>query len=236
MTLKASKHHQNRGWHNWSLYNSLDRVVWQYRSKIQGEVYDLGCGDSIYKDFVLTLAENYIGVDWENSLHESNPEVVADLNEVLPIPTSSADTVLCISTLEHLREPKDFLHEVSRILKPSGTLLLQVPWQWHIHEEPYDYFRFSTYGLSYLLESSGFKRIEVIPQLGFFSTMALKVNYFTKRVVRGPSLIQTTLKLLLLPIWTIGQVVGGVLDRLDRNWSAETAGYFIIASKIKGSD
>lgn len=42
---------------------------------------------------------------------------------------NSADVVLCHHTLEHLAEPVAALHELHRVLKPGGRLVLHVPWE-----------------------------------------------------------------------------------------------------------
>jgi ubiquinone/menaquinone biosynthesis C-methylase UbiE len=42
------------------------------------------------------------------------------LNEPLPIEDNSADTIVCLSVLEHLKEPQPFLNEAFRILKPDN--------------------------------------------------------------------------------------------------------------------
>ena len=76
-------------------------------------------------------------------------DIVADLNKPLPIESEVADVVVSISVLEHLCEPMTMLSESFRILKPGGSILLQVPWQWWIHEAPYDFYRYSPYGLNY---------------------------------------------------------------------------------------
>jgi SAM-dependent methyltransferase len=62
--------------------------------------------------------------------------------------------------LEHVFNPDDFLNEVNRVLKPSGKLLLTVPFVWDEHEQPYDYARYSSFGLRSLLEKHGFSIVK----------------------------------------------------------------------------
>jgi SAM-dependent methyltransferase len=172
-------------------------------------------------------------VDWSGSFHNTKADIVADLNEKLPIEDAVADTVISLSVMEHLREPQVMLCEANRILKPGGTMILQVPWQWWVHEAPFDFFRYTPYGLKYLFEKAGFEEIFVEPQSGFFSMWILKANYFTARFVRGPLPIRILIKGLLLPFWFLGQRAAPVLDRLDRNWIAESSGYYVTARKGK---
>lgn len=45
------------------------------------------------------------------------------------LPAETADVVICHHTLEHLLEPAAALHEMARLLKPGGRLILHVPWE-----------------------------------------------------------------------------------------------------------
>ena len=110
-------------------------------------------------------------------------------------------------------------------------MILQVPWQWWIHEAPHDYFRYTPYGLKYMFEKAGFVDVEVEPQSGFFTTSIVKMNYFSARFIRGPRPLRWLIKAILVPFWTIGQVLAPYLDKLDRNWAAEAQGYFVLAKK-----
>jgi SAM-dependent methyltransferase len=170
-------------------------------------------------------------VDWSNTLHGLSADVVTNLNEPLPLEDAVADTVVSLSVMEHLCEPQTMLNEAFRILKPDGTMVLQVPWQWWIHEAPYDFFRYTPYGLKYLLEKAGFVDVVVEPQSGFFTMWILKMNYFSVRFVRGPKLLRALIKACLASIWYIGQRLAPILDKLDHNWAAETCGYSATAKK-----
>ncbi len=227
----AGKMHSNSGAHNWLVYKNNDRFLREFAPLYKGVLYDLGAGESPYRDFFLKYVERYAAVDWGESLHETNVDILADLNEALPIDSGVADTVVSLSVMEHLREPQTMLNEASRILTSGGYLILQVPWQWWIHEAPHDYFRYTPYGLKYLLEKAGFMEISVRPQNGFFSMIVLKFNYFSMRFVRGPWPLRWIARLILLPIWFIGQVLAPFFDKLDRNCAAETTGYFVTAKK-----
>ena len=198
---------------------------------LSGALYDLGSGESPYKEFFLTHADSYIAVDWADSFHVTNADIEADLNKPLPIDSEVADSIVSLSVLEHLYEPQVMLNEAFRVLKKGGSIILQVPWQWWIHEAPHDYFRYTPYGLKHMLKKAGFVDIEVEPQAGFFTTLVLKLNYFSLRFICGPKIIRAFLKVSYSIFWYIGQVLAPLLDKLDRNWAAETCGYFVTARK-----
>lgn len=228
---KISAAHSNRKMHNWLMYDIGDQFLKKYVSFYQGNLYDLGCGESPYKDFFLEHADSYIGVDWSGSYHDTKVDIAADLNKPFPIDSEVADTLVSLSVMEHLCEPQNFLNESYRILKPGGHFVLQVPWQWWIHEAPYDFFRYTPYGLKYLFEKAGFSEVVVDAQAGFFTTQILKFNYFTSRFIRGPKVIRMIGVAGLLPLWYIGQKLAPILDRLDRNWQLEACGFYVTAKK-----
>jgi SAM-dependent methyltransferase len=223
--------HSNRRLYNWLVYNIGDFSLEKYIPYYKGVMYDLGSGESAYKDFFLQHVDKYIAVDWAESLHDLRADVFADLNNPLPIESNTANTVISLSVLEHLHSPRIFLGEAYRILKKGGLMILQVPFQWHVHEAPHDYFRYTPYGLKYLFEDAGFVDITIEPQSGFFSMVTLKINYFSLRFIRGPRPLRILIKAFLIPFWYIGQVCAPYLDKLDNNWSQETTGYYVVARK-----
>lgn len=230
MAQSASKAHINRKGHNWLVYENADKFLNKHIPLYQGELYDLGCGDAPYRDFFLQFCTSYIGVDWAGK-HSQKIDIAADLNQALPIESSVADTVVSFSVMEHLSEPQNMLNEAFRILKPGGTILLQVPWQWMVHEAPHDYFRYTPYGLRYLFQKAGFCDIAIEAQSGFFSMWILKFNYFTLRISKGNSLPMKIMRTIFSAVWYLGQSCAPHLDKLDKNWSLDCTGYFVTAKK-----
>ena len=229
--IQASKTHNNRKPWNWLVYQSSDQFLNKYRSHYKGNLYDLGCGVRSYEDFFLNFSDSYVGVDWGASIHDTKADIFADLNQPLPVASNVADTVVCLSVLEHLSEPQTLLNEAFRIMKSDAVMILQVPWQWKLHEEPYDFFRYTPYGLKHLVAKAGFHDVEVEATSGFFSMWFLKFNYFTLGLITGPRILRALKKAILLPLWYIGQKLAPTLDKLDKNWAAESQGYYVIAKK-----
>jgi SAM-dependent methyltransferase len=203
----------------------------KYSIHFKGHLVDLGCGEAPYRDYFLQFSERYTGVDWTKTQHNSKADVVSDLNKKIDLHDNMADTVVSISVMEHLCEPQQFLRECYRILKKDGVILLQVPWQWWIHEAPHDFFRYTPYGLRYMLEKAGFTDINVEPSSGFFTTLIIKLNYFSLRLIRGPRILKYLINGALKLFWYVGQKSAPYLDKLDKDWQAETQGYYVVASK-----
>lgn len=229
--VKPSLGHNNRKAHNWLIYDNGDKWLLEYSKYYKGILVDLGCGTAPYKTFFLQCADRYIGVDWTNTLHNSKADIVSNLNKKIELPDNYADTVVSLSVMEHLCEPQIFLNESYRILKDKGIMILQVPWMWHIHEAPHDYFRYTPYGLKYLFEKAGFQNIYVQPMSGFFTMWFLKMNYFSLKWIKGSKFRQILTKNFLIPFWFTSQKVAPHLDSMHRGWALESAGFYVVAKK-----
>jgi SAM-dependent methyltransferase len=121
-----------------------------------GVLLDVGCGERPFETYRTSRVSQWIGVDVP-----SNPR--ADIHAFahdIPVESETADTVLCTEVLEHVPDPSATIRELFRVLKPGGRLILTVPQYWPIHEEPYDYFRYTSFGLKRLLEEAGFEIVE----------------------------------------------------------------------------
>lgn len=211
--------------HNWLAMKINNQSFRKWSKSFGGRTIDMGCGAAQYKSQILEIVDEYIGVDWKNGLHDqSHVDIFADLNVNLPFTDGYADTIVSFQVIEHLREPDRFLAECFRTLKNGGCMFVSVPFMWHVHEAPFDFFRYTRYGLDYLFAKNGFVDIEIEETTGFWQTVTLKFNYHTLRFARGP------LRLFFIPIWWIGQIIAPVLDHFDRN-SEETASYTVFARK-----
>lgn len=126
---------------------------------LEGRLLDVGCGRKPYQS--LFRANEYVGLEIdtpENRAHKQ-ADYFYDGNN-LPFPDQSFDGVICNQVLEHVFTPDRFLGEIKRVLKPRGRLLLTVPFVWDEHEQPWDFARYSSFGLKHLLEKNGFDVIE----------------------------------------------------------------------------
>lgn len=210
---------------NWRALESNNRWVRRLLPLMGGRVLDLGCGTAPYREEILGVASEYVGVDWPGTSHDTrHVDVFADLSTPLPFPDGCADTVTVFKVLEHLPEPGLFLAECFRVLRPDGHVVILVPFLHPVHEAPHDYYRYTRFGLEYLLTRSGFSDVSIHEKTGFWEMWVLKWNYHTRRYARGP------LKALFIPAWWLGQVTAPWLDRV-RAHPEMTASYAAHARK-----
>ena len=134
-------------------------------------VLDAGAGEAPYRE----LFEHceYVTSDWASSVHEGarSADVVAPIHD-LPLGEATFDAVINTQVLEHVPDPFAALRELRRVLVPGGRLWLTAPLVGELHEEPYDFFRYTSHGLASLLDRAGFEEIEVEPLAGYFTTLA----------------------------------------------------------------
>lgn len=65
---------------------------------------------------------------------------------------NSFDVLVCLSILEHVPYPLQAIAEMQRVLKPGGTIWVQLPFHYPYHESPQDFWRASPDGLRIWLE------------------------------------------------------------------------------------
>lgn len=208
---------------NFILDKELKRCASLY---VNGRLIDIGCGTKPYKDIFASYVNEHIGVDYPQTSHgKSNIDIFCSAYKI-PVTEGTFDSAICTSVLEHLEEPEIALRECYRVLKPTGIALYAVPFIWHLHEEPRDYYRFSKYGLQYLFEKVGFELVELKALCGFWATFGQLLVYnlyrFNCRPFRWLRIVDI-----------IGLLIQGValgLDRLDKTeqW---TSLYIVVARK-----
>ncbi len=161
----------------------LYRAMTDFAPRLNGRLLDVGCGSKPYRS--LFSVGTYVGLDVDNE--SSRRQGVADHlydGHTFPFAEGAFDSVLCNQVLEHVFNPDEFLREIARVLTPGGRLLLTVPFVWDEHEQPYDYARYSSFGLRALLEKNGFRLI-VHNKLGAdVTTLFQLLNVYLFKVIR----------------------------------------------------
>jgi SAM-dependent methyltransferase len=151
----------------------LYRGIRKHAPSLEGRVMDFGCGSKPYAK-LFSGAKEYIGVDIESTGHNhrtSKVDVYYQGNS-LPFPDEHFDGVFSSEVFEHIFNLEEMLCEISRVVRPGGKLLITVPFLWGEHEVPYDFARYTSFGISYLLRRHGFRIIEQKKTLGYFLACA----------------------------------------------------------------
>lgn len=143
---------------------------------IGGVVIDFGGGKGpSYERFWSIMPEKFIRVDVNKNVE---PDIIADLNELLPFNDNFADTVFLFNVIYILESPEKTLREIKRILKSGGKLFITSPFVFNEAKEPNDYWRFTSEGLEKLLKESGFNNYFITPVGERFSAAAYLITPF----------------------------------------------------------
>lgn len=120
---------------------------------ITGKVLSIGSGDD--KDKEGGGYRNYFRNASSYTTSEIEPmpgcDLVLDVRSMPEIPDGAYDCVFCSGVLEHVDDWRKALQEITRVLKPGGTLLLGLPFRQPIHFSPRDYWRFTEHGIREML-------------------------------------------------------------------------------------
>ena len=132
-----------------------------------------------------------------------------------PVENGEFDWVICNQVFEHVYNPDQFLSEITRVLKFKGGLLMTVPFVWDEHEQPYDFARYTSFGLKYLLEKHGFTVVEHRKTLADVRTLFQLFNDYIYKVTatKNPYLNTLLCILLMSPLNIMGQVIYRLLPR-----------------------
>lgn len=201
--------------------------------KLHGMVLDIGCADRWIEPLLLT-GTMYIGLDYPptgSALYAARADVLADA-AALPLADSTVDSVVCLEVLEHTRNYQSALHEIHRVLKPDGTLILSMPFIYPIHDAPHDYQRLTEHGLRRDMAVAGFevlrlnRRGDAIRTSGLLFNLALAGGLYTRKSVID-YLLFPFVALLVLTVNLSALALSWILP----DWNAMCFGYEIEAVK-----
>ena len=205
---------------------------------------DLGCGRRPYKQLYAPAFNKSIGAEHPDSHFPKSDIDLYCVATKIPLSDASIDTVLCTEVMHDIAEPTEMLDEIYRILKENGELILTTPFVAPVVDGVYDHYRFTNYGLEYLLKKSGFRIIKTIPVgdvfastitlwikpwLKLFNVIAKKTGIRAIYSVYNPLMFISTTIPQLLYLWTMNLPV---FKQLYRRFSYGPIGFICHAQKV----
>lgn len=176
---------------------------------------DFGCGRKPYKN--LFTVDKYVGVDVEVSGHpHKNSEVDIFYDGVtLPFEKESFDSFFCGEVFEHVFNLESTIAELKRVLKKGGKGLITIPFAWPEHEEPFDFGRYSSFGIRSILEKGGFKVISLEKSGHFFECLVQLTAFYIYRLFHTRSAFLNSICTILFisPLNIIGFFLAGVVPK-----------------------
>ncbi|MDB4978585.1 MAG: hypothetical protein JWM56_771 [Candidatus Peribacteria bacterium] len=197
-------------------------------SVLTGRLLDIGSGRSRRYQRFCTHVSQYQTLDHDKA---GNPDILGSA-ENIPLTDSSVDSVLCTQVLEHVPHPALVIQEIYRILTPNGLCLLTAPQTNELHEEPHDYFRYTSYGLISLFKEAGFTILQLDQRGNYHATiMQIKIRHL---VNTWKPYENKFAMLILSPLTYLLTHYALFRDQISRNKAGtlHAIGWCILAKKI----
>ena len=186
----------------------------QLSKHIVGKTLDVGCGTKPYAH--LFTSKEYIGLEIDSVANrkEKKADCYYD-GSVFPFADGSFDSAVANEVFEHVFDPDRFLNEVSRVLRSGGVLLMTMPFVWDEHEQPYDYARYSSFGIRSILQRHGFEILEQRKSMDDIRVFFQLLNmYLYKRTLtRNRWLNAMLVAILMAPLNVLGELCALITPR-----------------------
>lgn len=213
--------------HNKFLFKDVTKAIREYA---HGDVLDIGCGNKPYFPIFSNIGK-YVGCDIVQS-SDNKVDILCNVTEIA-LPDEQFDTVFSTQVLEHVAEHSKMLDEAYRLLKKNGKIILSAPMCWQHHEVPYDFFRFTKYGLIHLFEKAGFKIIKIEANGGKWALAGQMLQNVIMSSTRGKKGIVRAL-FRLLHKYCLKYLINmtfGYLEKTDKDEEFATLNFVVIAEK-----
>ena len=212
-------------------------INWISKLPLGTRFFDAGAGIQRYKKFTNHL--NYTSQDFgeykggENFSGEKvelwksqNCDIISDITDI-PVPDNSFDFILCSEVLEHLESPVKAIHELYRIVKPGGELLITAPFNSYYHQTPFFFVTgFSKFWYKKIAEKLNLEMICIKPNGNYIKDLAkevIRTTYF------GNIFMKIISRLVVFPYL----IILFLFDKyLNINPPESCTGYFVIFRKI----
>jgi ubiquinone/menaquinone biosynthesis C-methylase UbiE len=191
-----------------TIYAKLRSRITSFAS---GDVLDIGAGRDLLRKVAGDSVKRWISLDFDT--RATTIDVQGDAHS-LPFDEASFDCIVCADVLEHLYDPEKALEEMRRVLRARGILIISVPFFLNLHEEPYDFSRYSIYGLRAVLRRHGFGEIEIERTCGLPATFGY---WLVAGITKSLNFSRTILRIALILNLIFQKTVLAWLDsRIDK--------------------
>ena len=171
-------------------------------------VANIGSGGKIEEQLRVWAQKTGFVVQSMDIDSDRHPDLICDITQP-DLPPDSFDVVVMAEVLEHVTDPHAAVRGIQHLLKPSGRLILSVPFMFPIHDRPHDYFRYTHYGLAYLFR--GMDELTISAR----NSWAEAINVLASRLImekstsaRLASPFAVSIAILLMPVvWLLGKLI-----------------------------
>lgn len=214
---------------DWLILRRIRSKILDIRDEIPSgaTLLDLGCGDSPYRNIIQSWGIKYLAADLGDQA-----EIKIIPGKRVEAPDKTADAIISIQVLEHVRDIDNYLSEAYRLLQKSGKLFLSTHGSWLYHPHPEDHRRWTKEGLINELETRNFHVEKIIGLVGPLATTSMIRLTGYGYVLNKIPLIGHLLTYLLALVMNIRAYCEDLItptEMVDNNACV----YWVIASPLK---
>jgi SAM-dependent methyltransferase len=161
-------------------------------------------------------------------------DIVCNLEEQVPFRKKTFDVIVLMNVLEHIRQPEKLMQTLRSLLKPSGLLIVTIPFLLKLHQQPYDFYRYSHHQIKEMGQRAGFDLAKIE---GYYDPILLyqeSTHNIKTHVLPGLSSIRRKVGRVLLSVISgllavLQNVIGGgyVRDPVNEK-SPYPIGYHVV--------
>jgi SAM-dependent methyltransferase len=205
-----------------------------------GLCLDIGSGNDDVEHALGNSAVSIIKLDYPTTSvrYGNRPDIYADVQQ-LPLAAEIADAVIFFEVIEHVPEDETALREIARTLKDSALLFISAPFLYPLHDQPFDFRRYTSHGMRQLLEKQGFELVELRQHGNSITTVLQLLNLALLDTVKTAAAKSTLLALLLAVPAGIACLLSNLVSLLVYRLQAPNAlllGQTVVARKKPGQD
>lgn len=130
-------------------------------------VLNIGSGGEL-EDLIKNSFQNIYSIDIDEKRNPNQLLDICDENFEKKIKINPS-LVCCFEVLEHTKNPEKAIKNIFSIMSKNDYFLVSVPFNFHIHDEPNDFYRFTFYGLKMLFKD--FSEVEIKKRNGWLESI-----------------------------------------------------------------
>jgi SAM-dependent methyltransferase len=191
--------------------------------KADESVLTIGAGGEVQELLEQYSAQQKFAVTSFDIDKKYEPDILGDICD-FDFGARTFDVIVLSEVLEHVHSPHLAIDNIHRLLSSNGRLILTVPFIFPIHERPHDYFRYTRYGLEFLLRE--FKDVRIKER----NSWAEAINVLGPRLVVEKNRASQLIAPLMVAAALVKLPFVMLLGKLVQT-DLMTTGYVVTASK-----
>jgi SAM-dependent methyltransferase len=109
----------------------LQMILESAGERVNGRVLENGCGVGMYVERLAPYVDVVVGLEYDyqraQEAQKKSSQIVCAAGERLPFPSESFDLILSHEVLEHVRDDRQAVQEMVRVLRPAGRAVIFAP-------------------------------------------------------------------------------------------------------------